>query len=215
MSNRVVIIAGGDLEDDSWHREFIRADDTVICADGGSAHALRMGINPDLVIGDLDSLPKTDKEALSALNKRVMQYPVAKDKSDLELALEYAVKTEPGEIVIIGALGGSRVDHCFINLLLLKKPLDENIPASIIDSKTEIRLFKSSFKMNGQPGDIISLFSLTPGVEGLVTEGLKYPLKDEHLHFSSTRGLSNQFTENVASVSFRKGLLLVIKTRVS
>jgi thiamine pyrophosphokinase len=212
MSKRVVIIAGGDMSDYSWHCDYIVDDDFVICANGGSIHALKMEICPDLVIGDLDSLPHPEKEKLLSSGARVIEYPAAKDKSDLELALDYALETKPGEIVIVGALGGSRIDQLFINLLLLKIPLDKSIPALIIDHRTEIRLFNRSFKLNGKAGDNLSLFALTPSVEGVLTKGLKYPLDDEPLFFSSTRGLSNQLTGNVVSVSFREGLLLAIKT---
>ena len=211
MRIRAVLIAG-EIEDYPWHKKLIKEDDLVICADGGLAHALQMGILPKIIIGDLDSLEGSQKEAALSSGVKTLCHPGGKDFSDLELALDYALQAEPAEVIVLGALGGGRLDHLLANFFLLKKPLDQKIPASIVSPKTTIWLFDRSFKILGHPGDYLSLFALTAAVCGLTSKGLKYPFDDKPLTFASTHGLSNEFTGNSASVSFKKGLLLAIKT---
>jgi len=210
---RIVIIANGDLENPKFYRELLREDDYIICADGGSHHARTLGLTPDLIIGDLDSVDPLALPKAGALKPEVIRYPPTKDHSDLELAVEHAVKLKPGEILMIGALGGSRVDHSLFNLMLLRRPLIAQIPARIIDCNQELFMISDQLTLEGQSGDYLSLFPLTADVEGVTTTGLKYPLDHETLEFASSRGLSNELFGARASVSIARGILLVIKTR--
>lgn len=210
---RVVIIANGDLDDLNFHRSLLQADDYIISVNGGTGHALSLGLKPALIVGDLDSISREQKAELSKLGSDLVKHPAEKEKSDLELALDRAIAIQPAEILIIGALGGRRTDHALINLLLLKLPLDSNIPASIVDENQEIYLVRDRLAIKGTPGDYLSLFPLGDEAAGIFTENLKYPLKDETLHFASTRGLSNELTANTATVIVRSGLLLLIKTK--
>lgn len=209
---RVVIIANGDLKDLNFYRGLLRADDYFICVNGGTGHALSLGLKPDLVVGDLDSLEPDHKSKIEELGLQIIRHPSEKDASDLELAIDYAIEMQPAEILIIGALGGKRIDHAYINLLLLYKPLYSGIPASIIDEYQEIVLVKDEVFIRGEAGDCLSLFTLTSETCGIVTEGLKFPLKNENLYFASTRGLSNELTVSPAKITIDSGLLLIIKT---
>lgn len=208
---RTVIIANGDLGDVCFYKDFLKADDFVICVNGGTKHALALGIKPDLVIGDLDSLQPGDMLLIEELGPGLIRHPAAKEKSDLELAVDRAVEMKPPEIVIIGALGGKRADHAFINLLLLSIPLLQGIAARIVDDRQEIRMINSGAEIKGRPGDYLSLFSLTDESCGIETKGLKFPLKRESLHFASTRGLSNELTAPQALITMESGCLLVIR----
>ncbi len=210
---RVVIIANGDLGDLNFHRNLLRADDYIICVNGGTAHALSLGVKPLLIIGDLDSLTSEQKAESSKLGSDLARHPAEKEKSDLELAFDRAIEMKPAEILIIGALGGQRTDHALINLLLLKLPLEAGIPASIINETQEIYLTRDRITIKGEPGDYLSLFPLGEEAGGIVTENLKYPLNEETLHFASTRGLSNEMIAGSATVRVRYGLLLLIKTK--
>ncbi len=210
---RVVIIANGDLGDLNFHRNLLKADDYIISVNGGTAHALSLGFEPTLIVGDLDSLSSEQKAELSNLGSDLARHSTEKEKSDLELALDRAIGMKPAEILIIGALGGQRTDHALINLLLLKMPLDAGIPASIVDENQEIYLTRDRITINGEPGDYLSLFPLGEEAGGIVTENLKYPLNKETLHFASTRGLSNELIAGSATVRVRSGLLLLIKTK--
>lgn len=212
LPNRAVIIASADLKDPGFYRRLLKADDYVICADGGTGHALALGLVPDLVIGDLDSLEPDHKKEIKQLQVQVIPYPSEKDQSDLELAIDHAVGVDPAEILIIGALGGRRADHGFINLLLLSIPLRRGIPARIVDESQEIHLIDKEIIIEGKKGDNISLFSLAAETGGIVTRGLHFSLENETLYFASTRGLSNIITAPPVKISIDNGLLLVIKT---
>ncbi len=213
QSKRVIIIANGDLENYSFYRRLINEDDLIICVNGGSAHALALELKPEYVVGDLDSLSLEDLQKIEGLGPHFIKFPSAKDKSDLELALDHAVTLQPAEIIIIGALGGKRTDHAFVNLLLLNIPLKEGIKARIIDQTQEICLLNSETILAGEPGDYLSLFSLSSKSEDIYTEGLKYSLQGDSLEFASTLGLSNEFNSSEARIKVGAGLLLVIKTR--
>ncbi len=212
---RVVIIANGDLRDLAFYRGLLKADDLIFCVNGGTRHALDLGLKPDVIIGDLDSLDPDDRQKLKEFSPQLIEHPPEKEKSDLELALDHAVGMQPKGILIIGALGGRRTDHAFINLLLLYLPLRDSIPACIIDERQEILMAEKEVVVKGAVGDYISLFTLTAESRGIITEGLKYPLKDETLHLASTRGLSNELTAPRAKIRIQSGLLLIIKTSVS
>jgi thiamine pyrophosphokinase len=212
---RVVIIANGDLKEPVFYRGILEDNDYVICVNGGSIHALALGVRPHLVIGDLDSLPVETREKILKQKPAMVKHPPEKDKSDLELALDHAVLMQPAEILILGALGGARCDHAFINLLLLQIPFKNAIPAKIIDERQEILLAGEKTVVKGKPGDLLSLFALTDQVDGITTVNLKYPLVNETLHFASTRGLSNELLASSAEVTVGSGLLLVIKTTIN
>ena len=212
---RIVIIANGDLEHPGFYRELLREDDYIICADGGSRHAKTLGLTPDLIIGDLDSIDPALLPKERGQKPQIIRYPAAKDYSDSELAVEHAVKLQPEEILIIGALGGSRVDHSLFNLMLLKIPLASGIPARIIDHRQELILVTDNLVIEGLPSSYVSLFPVTAEVEGLTTEGLKYPMQNDSLYTGSSRGLSNELIGSRGRVSISRGILLVIVTKKS
>lgn len=212
LPKRLIIVANGDLEDLAFYEAIIKPDDYIVCVNGGTGHALALGLKPDLVIGDLDSLSAADREEINRLNPELIIHPSEKDKSDLELALDHSVKMEPIEIIIIGALGGTRFEHAFINVLLLYIPLRKRIAARILSENQEVMLVRDELTVQGNVGDFLSLYALTNQADGIFTEGLKYPLKNDSLYFASTLGLSNEFTSLEAKVSLKTGLLLLIKS---
>ena len=214
---RVVIIANGTPpEDVTAHRWLQPGDDSthvrLICADGGARAALALGVTPEVVVGDLDSLDETMQAQLKAMECRLVVYPAAKDWTDLELALKLAVQEGAAEIVILGALGG-RLDQELANILLLLLPELRHIPTRIVDERQELFVVRDQAEIVGQPGDVVSLIPLSGDVEGIVTEGLLYPLRDEPLLSGPARGVSNVLTGPVARVTLRSGALLIVHSR--
>ena len=206
-------MANGDCHDPSFYRSLAGPEDYIICADGGARHAQAIGLQPRLVIGDFDSLDEAARRQLAGGQTEFVRYPCEKNQSDLELALERAVALRPREIMIFCALGGSRLEHVLANIFLLVLPLEAGIPAVIVDECHEVRLIEREVALEGESGDYLSLFPLTPEVHGVETQGLKYPLYSETLYMKSARGLSNEFTGLQARVKISSGRLLVIKTR--
>lgn len=208
FQERVVIIANGIAPDEATVRRWLRPGDGLICADGGARTALALGLRPDAVVGDLDSLDEAQQAQLGAMGCRMAVYPVAKDWTDLELALKLAVEQGAAEIVILGALGG-RIDQELANILLLLLP-ELEVPARIVDERQEMFVARGEATIMGQAGHVVSLIPLGGDVTGIVTEGLLYPLRDEPLLAGPARGISNVMTGEVARVTLKSGALLIV-----
>jgi len=117
--------------------------------------------------------------------------------------------------LIVGAFGGARLEHTIANLLLLALPDLHGRDVRLADGASEVRLLEGGqpLTIDGQAGDYVSLFPLTPVVDGVTTQGLEFPLRDEALQQGPARGLSNVMTADKATVSTNSGRLLVVHTR--
>jgi len=212
----VILFANGDYKNPNFYLEYLSKYNSkeyyVICADGGANHALSLGLTPDMVVGDLDSLDDVVCQRLTGSKCQFHKFPSAKNESDLELAMKHALDLKPREIIVFGATGG-RMDHAFANIMLLMLPLSRGIKTVIVDEIHEMQLMDKELTVEGIPGDFVSLFPLTAEAQGVVTRGLKYPLKNETLYVSASRGLSNELTGSIAHISITQGCLLVVKVK--
>jgi thiamine pyrophosphokinase len=214
---RAVIFANGDLNDPQGALHHLHPEDLLIAADGGLHHCRTLGLTPQVLIGDFDSISAHDLVSLEAKGTRLLRHPPAKDYTDLELALQYACDAGASEVLLFAALGG-RWDQTIANLLLPASPGLEHISITIVDGTHEIRLLDARLQpveheISAQPGDTLSLIPISNEASGVVTHGLKYPLKNESLLFGATRGVSNQVQETPARVRLGKGLLACILIR--
>ncbi len=210
--SRVIIFANGWLPDLESARRLIGDGDVICAADGGTRHALALGLLPSVVIGDLDSLRPDDRQRLDAGGVEIRPFPRDKDQTDLELALAYALEIPNDGILIIGGLGG-RLDQTLGNLSLLGDPRLSNRAIRLDDGVEEVFFVRTHADIHGEPGDIVSLIPWGGAAQGVSTQGLRWPLIDETLLPERTRGISNQLVSNTASVSLQSGLLLVIHSR--
>jgi thiamine pyrophosphokinase len=206
---RAIIIANGRIQDGDLHSSLITPMDLVICADGGVDNALTLGLVPDVVIGDLDSLDESLRSRLEKQHCQFIPYPARKDETDLELAVKYAAEQGAQEILILGALG-YRLDHALANVLLLALPELRSAKVKILDGGQEIFLIRDEALIKGQVGDTLSLLPLTGHVTGIYTEGLEYPLENGTLYRGPARGVSNVLTAPQARVRIDQGLLLAV-----
>jgi thiamine pyrophosphokinase len=211
---RAVVFANGELNDLQHTLGWITEGDLIIAADGGSRHSLALGVIPDILIGDFDSLEPEQLADFENKGSRVIQHPARKDFTDLELALRYACEQGLDEILVIGALG-ARWDQTLANLLLPAHPDLASARISLIDGLQEIRLVRpgETLFVQGQPGDTVSLIPLNENASGVSTQGLEYPLFDETLAFGATRGVSNVLIDETAEITLRQGMLLCILIR--
>ncbi len=204
-----VIIANGDppdVETARWHAD--RAD-LLVAADGGARHALGLDILPHVVIGDLDSLDAGQMTRLRSAGARFIVHPTAKDETDLELALLYAVEQDADPIIILAALG-ARLDQTLANVLLLTMPalVDRNV--RLIDGSQTAFIVRGEATITGKLGDTVSLIPLGGEARGITTTGLLYPLTDGTLPFGPALGISNELTASQARVQVCDGLLLCV-----
>jgi thiamine pyrophosphokinase len=206
---RAIIFYNGDLSDLTNAKKYIKSDDYIICADGGTRYALALGLKPNLILGDFDSLAPELQESLKNQEIDWIEYSKEKDETDSELALQHAIKKGYTSILLFGVFG-SRVDHMLTNIFALAHLLKNNIDTTIIEGNKEIRVIDKSITLHGKAGDLLSLIPLNGNVKKVKTENLQYPLHHEDLLFGYSRGISNVFTKSHAEVSIESGLLLVI-----
>jgi len=211
---RILIFANGELPDLNKARLLPERDDYIICADGGTRHALALNLQPNLVIGDMDSLKEGQWQKLEKAGIPVELYPHDKNETDLELAILRAIELTPKEILVIAALGG-RLDHILGNLALLSDIRLSAFNTRFDDGVEEIFFCREQVEVHGRSGDIISLIPWGRPVQGIQTEGLRWSLNRETLYPQKTRGISNEMLGKTASISIQSGLLLIIHRRQS
>lgn len=209
---RAWIFINGHLPHAAALAQRIQPDETLIAADGGARHLLQMGLVPHILIGDLDSLTREEVESLKQQGCKVWRYPNDKDWTDLELALNYAV-ADGFQSLRLAAAGGGRMDQQLANILLLTRPELECCDVALDDGAEEIFLVRGERTLQGQPGDRVSLIPLDAQVTGVRTAGLQWPLQNEPLYRSATRGISNIMVSETAVISAHQGTLLCIHTR--
>src|SRR5713101_2455006 len=209
---RAVVVAHGDVLPSD--RSVIGAKDYVVAADGGAFALERWKLLPHLVVGDMDSLGDAGVERMARQGIPVAKYPATKDESDLELAVAQAIAAGATEIVLLGALGGDRLDHETANLLLLADPGYDGLRIEARRGTLRIRAIRGegSLSLAGTVGSLVTLLPVNGDADGVTTEGLRYPLRDETLRFGRARGLSNEVASLPATVTVRKGSLLVFET---
>jgi thiamine pyrophosphokinase len=199
------------------------ADDIemVIAADGGARHAVVLEVDIDLWVGDGDSLGEVGIAALAAAGVTIERSPTDKDETDTELAIRAALREGCDGVIIVGALGGPRIDHALANVNLLTMRDLAGARGIIYTSHSRITVVRGSdpghdtlewHDLTGSPGDLVSMLPLGREVDGVTTSGLQYPLADEPLREGSSRGVSNVVTSPGARVAVRHGSLLVVES---
>lgn len=178
--------------------------DFVVAVDGGLAHLKGVGREPDYIMGDFDSL------GYVPAGDNVEVHPAHKDKSDLELALDFACERGFSEVAVYGALGG-RLDHTMAALQMCARFAEGGIALSLIapDHVVRILVGPGSYELPTLQRGTVSVFSAVDASEGVSEFGMEYPLENATLTNRTTLGLSNELTGERAGVSVEKGTLYV------
>jgi thiamine pyrophosphokinase len=204
-----VIIANGASPDPETARQHAARADLLLTANGGARHALALDLVPHVVIGDLDSLDESQQRQLRSAGTHFVVHPPAKDETDLELALLYAVEHDANPIIVLAALGG-RLDQTLANILLLTMPALADRDVRLIEGLQTAFVVRDQATIYGEPGDTVSLIPLGGEVHGVTTSGLAFPLTEGTLPFGPALGVSNEMTTPQAHVQVRDGLLLCV-----
>ena len=188
--------------------EPILPDDYIIAADGGLQHTSALGLHPDAILGDFDSLGYIPDDA--------SVFPVEKDDTDAMLAIRRGLQLGFQEFLLYGSLDGPRLDHTVANFQALQY-LCEHSAWGYLVGNTQIATVvqNGSLYFPAGCGGIISVFCLGPAATGVTLEGLYYPLKDGTLTPGFPLGVSNHFTKFPASIDVRCGSLLVLWDRIN
>jgi len=212
---RAIVVANGELEHPARLKTRLAewADARVIAADGGLRNCRKLGLMPESIIGDLDSLDPAEVLQLERAGVQLLRRARQKDETDLELALFRALELGIAQVVVLGALGG-RLDMTLANLLLLAHPRLTELEIRLWSGdQTAWLLRPPGGEVSGRPGDLLSLIPLGGESIGVATEGLEYPLRGETLDLGVPRGVSNVLTASTALVQLKSGLLLAVHTR--
>lgn len=216
----------------------------VVAVDGGYASAASVGCVPDIAMGDFDSLGYVPQGLPESIE--VIEYPVHKNESDMELALRLAQDRGFDRVEVYGAIGG-RLDHTLANLQLLALFSEHGLSVSAIDLVEADHMCRrgrsysgdgeataaddsaetscaasapigtaltfltgpAELRLEPHPGETVSVFSLTDESHGVTETGLAYSLDDVVLTNRTSWGLSNEFTDALATISVASGTLVV------
>lgn len=203
-----IVIAGGDEVPDAVLDD-LPEDGWVVAADSGADHARRLGLTVDVIVGDLDSI---DPATLLAFpSATVHDHPADKDATDLELALQLvAADPDVSRVVVIGGSGG-RLDHFLANAATVASPSLAHVDVEWIAHPGRVTVVHDHARLHGSVGEQVSLIPIGGDVLGVRTTGLRWPLREETLLFGSSRGVSNELSKAVATVTVTGGVLLAVQ----
>ena len=195
-----VIFCAGEFEKPA---EPICDQDLVIAADGGLQHLEKLGREPDMILGDFDSLGYVPAGA--------QVFPVEKDDTDSMLAVRKGLALGYRRFVLYGALDGPRLDHTIANLQTLCF-LKQQGATGYLAGKTTMAAAISNETVTFPEGatGIVSLFCMGEDARGVTIKGLRYTMENGTLTSGFPLGVSNHFTAQQATVQVRSGTLIVL-----
>jgi len=184
----------------------VKADDFLMAADGGLVHLQKLGLTPDGILGDFDSLGYVPEGAKI--------FPVEKDDTDAMLAVRQGLDLGYREFLLYGSLDGPRLDHTVSNFQTLQFLADHGATGYLIGNTHIVTVVKNgTIRFLKTAKGIISVFCMGTDATGVTIEGLRYTLKDGTLSAGFPLGVSNHFVGQPASVTVKDGSLLVIYGR--
>jgi len=202
MAQTACVFCNGVLKDPVRARILAEGSDLVVAADGGARHIAMLGLRPDVIIGDMDSLSRATEWG----DMMRIRYPSDKDKTDAELAVEYALALGCQQVTLVAAVGG-RLDHTLGNVALVARYPGR---VAIVNEEYTLVAVNQSERcvLHGSIGGTVSLIPYGSGEVLVRTHGLKYSLQNEPLVFA-TRGVSNELSETEACICVSGGVMLV------
>jgi thiamine pyrophosphokinase len=209
LEDTVVVVTGGDdLLPEPL--PLLPPDAPVVAADSGIELAQALGLRIHLAVGDFDSVDPDALRRAKVDGARVERHPQAKDATDLELALDAACSLGPRRIVVLGGHGG-RVDHQLGNLLVLAREAYAGVEVVAQMGPARTAVVRRAVELTGAAGELLSLLAVHGPAEGVTTDGLRFPLREDALHPGSSRGISNELSGTTATVRLARGVLLVVQ----
>lgn len=208
---KTIIIGNGEINNYDIIREYFDQAYIIAC-DGGVKHCRAMMIMPNIMVGDFDSANKEDAEFFENLGVLKEKFPVKKNETDMEIAINMAIDKNSTEIYIVGGLG-RRFDHSLANVHILLRPVRLGIRTCLLDENNIITLVEDSIDIVGEKGQTVSLIPLTTEVKGITTKNLEYALTNATMEIGHSLGVSNVMNGDVATISVGEGVLILIMSR--
>lgn len=201
-----LILGGGEIRDYGRAGRMVPPGCFVVCADSGLGHCERLGVTPDLAVGDFDSSesPPPGVETLFL--------PWDKDFTDSTMAMREAVRRGFGRLLFFGVLGG-RPDHSLANLQNLIWCAENGVSAVLSDGLTDMFAVRDgTITLEPRDNCYFSVFAASPVCEGVTITNGKYPLDNYNLEYNTPRAVSNEFTGQPAKISVRRGTIIAVAT---
>lgn len=180
--------------------------ETIIAADGGANSSYKLGIIPNYIIGDLDSIDPKVKEFYSDKSKII--HLRRQNDTDVEKALKLAIKNKFEAVYMLGGTG-DRLDHSICNLGIILKYFNK-IRIILIHHNTILFPYSENVKLKTVPNEIISLYAFDDSTL-ISSEGLKYSLQNSTLSFGKKESTSNVAITNEVSLKISGGIIFVIR----
>lgn len=202
----VMVVAAGDPAE-------IRADlppaDLVVAADGGLGLATALDLSVDILVGDMDSVDAMHAADARRRGVAVERHPREKDETDLELAIERALRERPRRIHVVAGAGGM-LDHAVVNLVVLASPRWAGVELTATVGAADVCVVRTVVELPGVVGDRVSLVPVGGPAVGVTTWGLLWRLQNATLDPYSGRGLANEIVTEPARIEVVDGVLLAI-----
>ena len=211
MERKTAFIYTGGTVFDEYLTEKPEKGDLVIAADAGYLTAKRLGITPDVVLGDFDTLGEENiPDGIECL-----RVPREKDDTDTQLAVKVAIERGAEEITIVGGMSG-RIDHTLSTLAILEdlwERKDGRIFAILTDGKNRVRFIRNGGTILPRSQyRYFSLIAADPLVKGITLDGCKYPLKNGRISRRNQWAVSNEIVGNCALIEIRRGGAWIIES---
>jgi thiamine pyrophosphokinase len=206
----LLLLLDGEEPPHAVIQQFAKNASKIIATDGAAHYMLDGDIKLDIIIGDLDSIQKEDRDKAEKKGVRII-HESDQQTNDFEKALKYILDQSLSENVRILGIHGKRTDHLMTNFSVMLRYTDEFESLIAYDATHEHQFLTADrhwHSFNLPLGTTLSLTPL-PQAQGVTTSGLYYPLKNQTMTFGRREGLGNIITEDTASVEITKGALLV------
>ena len=204
MKTCIIFCAGGFTE----LAEPVCEGDFLMAADGGLVHLQKLGLTPDGILGDFDSLGYVPEDA--------KVFPVEKDDTDAMLAARQGLELGFRRFVLYGSLDGPRLDHTVANFQTLQFLTDRGAEGYLVGNDYMVTVLKDGMVAFPEScRGILSVFCMGADAENVTIEGLQYGLEKGTLSAGFPLGVSNHFVGKAARVSVEKGSVLLLWDRTN
>jgi len=178
----------------------------LICADGGANSAYELGLVPDAIIGDLDSISSETLNEFKSISKVIRLK--GQNDTDVEKCLKFAIKNNYDEALLTGVTG-NRLYHTFCNLGIVLKFFNK-IKISLITENSFLKPYSGTIKLKTKPEEIVSVYGIDSKTK-ITSRGLKYPLKNVSLPFGKKESTSNVASGKAVELKITGGIIFVIR----
>lgn len=201
--SRCVIIGGAKIENYDKIKSYFDKNDYFVFCDSGLKHQEKLGVTPDFIVGDFDSIKKPETD------ENILVLPTVKDDTDTFAAVKLMLEKGYESFLLVGVIG-QRFDHSLGNISILLYLKQNGAKGIVVDDYCEMSIIDKKEKVLKNSCSYFSLISLTKSIDGVNIVGAKYPLENATIENSYQFGISNEAI-NDTEISVEKGDALLIK----